>query len=115
MGLSTTLAIANSHGGFVQVQSEPGLGTQFRVFLPARTTTGITESSAATESELPLGNGELVLVIDDEESVRQITRQTLEMFGYRVLMAADGTEAAGTYATHKDEIAAVLTDMMMPV
>ncbi len=61
------------------------------------------------------GNGELVLLIDDEDPVRHITGQTLESFGYRVLPAADGVEASTLYAAHKDEIAVVLTDMMMPV
>jgi CheY-like chemotaxis protein len=114
LGLSTTMAIVSSHGGFVQVQSEPGQGTQFRVFLPARTTTGASDAVVA-ENDLQQGNGELVLVIDDEAAVRQITRQTLELFGYRVLLAADGTEAVGMYATHKAEISVVLTDMMMPM
>jgi CheY-like chemotaxis protein len=67
------------------------------------------------ENELPRGNDELVLVIDDEAAVQQITRQTLEIFGYRVLIAADGAEAAGIYAIRKNEIDIVLTDMMMPV
>lgn len=64
---------------------------------------------------MPHGNGELVLLIDDEEPVRHITGQTLESFGYRVLPAADGVEASTLYATHKDQISVVLTDMMMPV
>ncbi len=114
LGLSTTLAIVKSHGGFVRVESEPGVGTKFSVFLPARTEAG-SQDAVITESELPRGNDELVLVIDDESAVRQITRQTLEIFGYRVLLAADGAEAAGIYAAHRDEVAVVLTDMMMPV
>ncbi|MDB6153884.1 MAG: sensor hybrid histidine kinase, partial [Chthoniobacteraceae bacterium] len=67
------------------------------------------------EEEMPRGHGELILVVDDESSVRQITRQTLEAFGYRVLLASDGAEAVALYARHRAEIAAVLTDMMMPV
>ena len=64
---------------------------------------------------LPRGHGETVLVIDDEASVRSITSQTLDAFGYRVVTAADGAEGVAKYAQHAKEIAAVLTDMMMPV
>ena len=66
------------------------------------------------QSDLPLGHGELVLVVDDEESITQITKGTLETFGYRVVTASDGTEAVAVYAQNRDEVACVITDMMMP-
>ena len=89
LGLSTTLAIIKGHRGFIRVQSDPGIGTKFSVFLPAQTVAG--QSLAIAENELPRGNDELVLVIDDEASVQQITRQTLEIFGYRGLIAVSYT------------------------
>jgi CheY-like chemotaxis protein len=64
--------------------------------------------------DLPRGTGECILVVDDEAAVRQITQQTLEAFGYRVLVAADGSEAIAIFATRQKEISVVLTDMMMP-
>jgi DNA-binding NtrC family response regulator len=66
------------------------------------------------QTDLPVGNDELILVVDDEESIREITRGTLETFGYRVMTASDGTEALAIYADRKNEIAVVLTDMIMP-
>ena len=113
LGLSTSIAIVKSHGGFIRVYSEAGAGSKFEVYLPART----EASSAAAEAlvELPRGNGELILVVDDEASVREVTRQTLEAFGYRVIVAGDGSEALAIYASQSEEIAVVLTDMMMPV
>ncbi len=63
----------------------------------------------------PRGNGETVLVVDDEAAIRQIAERTLKAFGYRVLLACDGTEAVALYAEHQADIAVVLTDMMMPV
>jgi hypothetical protein len=68
----------------------------------------------AVTSGLPRGGGELVLVDDDESSVRTITKQTLEAFGYRVLTAADGADAVAVYARSEDEVAVVFTDMTMP-
>jgi CheY-like chemotaxis protein len=65
-------------------------------------------------SALPRGNGELILIVDDEAAIREITGATLETFGYRVLTASDGTEALALYAERKGEIALVLTDMVMP-
>ena len=114
LGLSTSLAIVKNHGGFIHVHSVLEKGTRFRVYLPAQTET-CADVAAESAPEMPLGHGELILVVDDEVSVRLITQQTLEAFGYRVVLAADGVEAVALYATRGAEIAAVLTDMMMPV
>lgn len=113
LGLSTALTIVKSHGGFMNVYSEVNRGSQFAMYLPALDAPGRPEAGAL-RTDLPLGNGELVLVVDDEESIREITRGTLEAFGYTVLTASDGTEAVALYADRKNDIAVVLTDMMMP-
>ncbi len=113
LGLSTALTIVKSHGGFMNVYSELHKGSQFALYLPALDAPGRTEAGVL-QTDLPLGNGELILVVDDEESIREITRGTLETFGYTVLTASDGTEAVGLYADRKTDIAVVLTDMMMP-
>jgi two-component system cell cycle sensor histidine kinase/response regulator CckA len=115
LGLSTSHAIIRSHSGFIDVHSQPGVGSTFEVFLPAVPESADSESIPGGIGELPRGNGELVLVVDDESSIRNITRQTLETFGYRVLMAEDGAQAIGLFALNHSEIAVVLTDMMMPV
>ncbi|HEX6043419.1 MAG TPA: PAS domain S-box protein [Pyrinomonadaceae bacterium] len=113
LGLSTALTIVKSHGGFINVYSELHKGSQFALYLPALDTPGSVDAAAA-QTDMPLGNGEVILVVDDEESIREITRGTLETFGYRVLTASDGTEALAVYADKKTEIAIVLTDMVMP-
>ena len=113
LGLSTALTIVKSHGGFINVYSELHKGSQFTLYIPALDTPDSLDAAAA-QSDLPLGHGELVLVVDDEESIREITRGTLETFGYTVLTASDGTEALALYADKKNEIAVVLTDMVMP-
>jgi len=113
LGLSTALTIVKSHGGFINVYSELHKGSQFTLYLPALDTPGAIDA-AILQTDLPLGNGELVLVVDDEESIREITRGTLETFGYNVLTASDGTEALALYADKKNDIAVVLTDMVMP-
>jgi PAS domain S-box-containing protein len=114
LGLSTSLAIVKSHGGFVRVYTEVGRGTSFKVHLPAENGQSVHVQEAAPVS-LPRGNGELIMVIDDEFSIRAITQQTLDAFGYRCLMAADGAEAVALYAKNQAEVAVVVTDMMMPM
>ena len=114
LGLSSVMAIVKSHHGLVRVESEMGKGTKFHVYLPALISAH-AEVDLPVQAELPRGHGELVLVVDDEAAVQQITKQTLETFGYRVLLAADGAEAVSLYSVHRDEVVLVLTDMMMPL
>jgi two-component system cell cycle sensor histidine kinase/response regulator CckA len=115
LGLSTVMAIVKSHGGIINVYSEPGKGTSFSIYVPA-----VEMSTEALKEQLdrvnmPKGNGETILIVDDEASILSITGQTLEAYGYRVLTATDGADALGIYVQHRDLIAVVLTDMMMPV
>ncbi len=114
LGLATVHAVVTSHGGSVDVESELGRGTTFIIRVPADPTV-----SSGSRSPLPVsltrGDGEVVLVVDDEEPIRTVTQRTLEAFGYRVLVAANGAEGLEVFGRHAHEIRLVLTDMMMPV
>jgi PAS domain S-box-containing protein len=115
LGLSTVMAIVKSHEGVVNCYSEPGKGTTFNVYLPAMGESSEELLNQTQQSKLPQGNGETILIVDDETSILAITGQTLEYFGYRVLSANDGAEAVAIVAEKKHEIAVVLTDMRMPI
>ena len=111
LGLSTVLTIVKSHRGVIDVHSEVGRGTTFRIYLP-----GGSEAAASDENHAPLprGSGQRILVVDDEDHVRTLTQKTLERYGYQTLVARHGADAVATYAQHRD-VAVVLTDLAMPV
>jgi len=114
LGLSTSIGIVKAHGGIIRIYSELQKGSRFHVYLPAWQ----SEEEIVAEkilSTIPHGNGEKILVVDDELLIRNVTRQTLEANGYRVATAQDGAEAIAIYAEQRDEIKLILTDMMMPV
>ncbi|MBI2510962.1 MAG: response regulator [Opitutae bacterium] len=112
LGLSTVLGIVKGHGGFIDVQSEIGRGTQFSLYLPAAA--GTVAATGEAKSELFRGNGETILVIDDETPIRELLGPVLEHFGYRPLLAADGLEGLSLFRTRRSEISVVITDLMMP-
>jgi PAS domain S-box-containing protein len=115
LGLSTVMSIVKAHEGFVDVQSEPGKGAVFSVFLPAMPSSVASKPEAKpTLASLPQGEGETILVVDDEPSILTVTCDTLESFGYKTIAAHDGAEALAIYQERPDEIHVVLTDMTMP-
>jgi PAS domain S-box-containing protein len=116
LGLPTAHNIIRSHGGFLDVSSQPGIGSTFRIVLPAQPDfTSETAPDPPRPRPVPRhGDGELILVVDDEAAVRNICQHTLEAFGYRVHTAADGAEALAYYRLRRDQIDAIVTDMMMP-
>ena len=114
LGLSTTLSIVKSHGGFLNVYSEARKGTRFSIYIPSAE--GKTRADTSeVEKTMPSGKDQLILVVDDEANIRRVTEATLQRFGYRTMAASDGTGALAAYVQHEGEIAAVLTDLAMPL
>jgi PAS domain S-box-containing protein len=111
LGLSTVLGIVKNHRGFILVDTEVGRGTEFKVYLPAIVDPVITE---VEELNLLAGDGELILIVDDELFIQQVTKTALEDYNYQTLIASDGLEAIDLVAQHRDRIKVVLMDMMMP-
>jgi PAS domain S-box-containing protein len=113
LGLSMVAGIMKSHGGFVQVESDPGRGSKFHLFFPAFPEPA--PAFAHDEGPAPArGEGEAILLIDDEPVVRETLQLLLERAGYRVIPAADGTSGVQEFERHPGGISLVISDMMLP-
>ncbi|HXB03048.1 MAG TPA: PAS domain S-box protein [Opitutaceae bacterium] len=113
LGLSTVRGIVASHRGFVTVDTQPNRGTTFRVYLPA-TDEKSADLITAPAIAAPIGQGELILVVDDNDAIRETVTAVLAKHNYRVLSASDGVEAVGLLTTHQARIALLITDVDIP-
>jgi PAS domain S-box-containing protein len=113
LGLATVFGIVKQHGGWIKVQSTPGLGTHFQIFLPACATPPVETTGAAIRQKAP-GGTETILLAEDDPALRPLTRTLLERHGYRVLEAASGVEAIKIWRDHRQEVALLLSDIVMP-
>ena len=114
LGLSTVFAITRQHHGWVEVESEVGLGTVFRVYLPVAPAEARVTPVAPRETGLALPGRETILLVEDEASVREFASIVLQMHGYKVLQAASGVEALETWEWHGEKISLLLTDLVLP-
>jgi len=113
LGLSVVYGVVNNHRGFVQVESEPGAGTSFIIYLPVKHITA--EHTGADRPGVPRQDiPQTILLVEDEEMLRQLGISILESEGFRVLAAKDGVEAVALFETHGDEIGLVVCDLGLP-
>lgn len=111
LGLSVVRSIVNSLGGHIEVESFKGKGTKFKILLPSSLPEDDTERE---ESEKEIKGSEKIMVVDDEEDIRNVTKEILERYGYQVLLAKDGKEAVDRYKEHAEEIDLVILDLSLP-
>jgi PAS domain S-box-containing protein len=118
LGLSVAYGIVTNHAGFIDVTSEPGYGTTFRIYLPLADNqtdlVGLDRPRGRQELGSIAVQGHVVLFVEDEIRQLELMRRTLEKAGYRVLVATDGVEAVETFLRHKDEISVVVLDLGLP-
>jgi len=112
LGLSIVHGIVGSHGGYVDTESTPGHGARFIVYLPC--VNPMPVASAAPVAESRGGNGECILVVEDDESIRSLLREWVSQAGYEVLEADNGNSGLEVYRSNKESIQLVLTDIGMP-
>jgi PAS domain S-box-containing protein len=115
LGLSTVLGILKGHRGFIRLDTQMGRGTTFELYFPAApAAVEVTDARPGTSRPWPRAGGELVLLVDDEAPVREVARQALEEFGYRVISCAAGADAIKQFNAACGKVQLVVTDMMMP-
>lgn len=114
LGLSTVLGIVKGHGGFIDLRSEIGKGTEFSVYFPISDTAPLQPPSVRRADITIVGRNELIMVVDDEAAIREVTVTTLEGCGFRVITASDGDEAMPLFRQRRADISLILTDIMMP-
>ncbi|MBN1163202.1 MAG: response regulator [Candidatus Krumholzibacteriota bacterium] len=114
LGLNMVYGIVDGHGGFINVYSEVGRGTVFNIYLPADAGLAPAEAAPPVKAEAPPGNNELILLIDDEELIRDLGVDMLEQLGYRPITARDAREGMKLFKERADEIDLVILDMIMP-
>ncbi|HUC86693.1 MAG TPA: PAS domain S-box protein [Candidatus Acidoferrales bacterium] len=114
LGLPTVLGITENHGGFVHLESKPGAGTTFYVYVPAAPGDAMGAEQPGANEELAKGRGQLILVVDDEPSVRKLASAILSRNGYRTLTAAEGREGIKIFEQHRQQVRLVVSDLMMP-
>ncbi len=113
LGLSMVFGASKSHGGAVDVESRVGGGSTFRLYLPLLETDGDIESPDPVE-QVQHGKGESILLVDDEQSIVETSKEVLQSLGYKVLTAMNGAEAVDLYSQHHHKIALVIMDVVMP-
>ena len=112
LGLSTVRNLVRDFGGFINVITQPGVGTRFALYLPA--TISAEFKAATAHPVLPAGHGETVLLVDDEFSILQMIEEVLCTHGYRVVAVESGAAALVAYRDHAEEISLLLADLIMP-
>jgi two-component system cell cycle sensor histidine kinase/response regulator CckA len=113
LGLSVTYGVVQNHGGFINLESQPGQGTTFTLFFP-RSDQHIRSARRERQQQVPRGS-EHILVIEDEASVREIARDMLSDLGYTILVAPDGIIGVETYRSRQGSIDLIILDMNMPL
>jgi nitrogen-specific signal transduction histidine kinase/HAMP domain-containing protein/ActR/RegA family two-component response regulator len=115
LGLATVYGIVKQHEGWVEVSSEPGKGTTFDILFPAIGKTGAQPKKETLPDDAPaIGGVETILIVEDEPILREMAREILQNYGYKILEASSGREAFDVWNRHTDEIHLLLTDMVMP-
>jgi signal transduction histidine kinase/HAMP domain-containing protein len=114
LGLATVYGIVKQHAGWVEVASQVGEGTAFRIFLPVDTNPAEEEAQTLTPAAQLRGNGETILVVEDEPVLRDLAQLILQDCGYRVLQAASGVDALTVWQKHQGQVDLLLTDVVMP-
>jgi len=115
LGLAMVFGAVKTHGGFVEVDSAASKGATFHIYIPVLEPEDIIVSATHTEQAEAMGQGELILLVDDDVCIVETGQEVLEALGYRVLIAMNGQQAVDMFTARRNEIALVILDVVMPL
>ncbi|HWX23108.1 MAG TPA: response regulator [Candidatus Binatia bacterium] len=114
LGLATVYGIVKQHKGWIEVTSEPGRGTTFKIYFPATAEAPKPADQSHTNGAASLGRQEIIFLVEDDHALRELIREVLSQYKYRVVEAASGVEALQVWDKHNGQVDLLLTDMVMP-